>query len=93
MTLTAASRVYLLEPALSPAAEVQMAGRIHRLGQTKDVLIKRLCYKNSLDTAIDQMHKEVVAGKIRVLNGKIPASGVRMLSPQPGSASAPLVAE
>ena len=30
ITLTAASRVYLLEPALDPAVEVQAAGRIRR---------------------------------------------------------------
>ena len=93
MTLTAASRVYLLEPALSPAAEVQMAGRIHRLGQTKDVLIKRLCYKNSLDMAIDNLHAQIVAGTFRLFDGKLPASAVRLLSPEPGSSAAPLVAE
>ena len=37
ITLTAANRVYLFEPALDPAQEVQAAGRIHRLGQTKEV--------------------------------------------------------
>lgn len=30
ITLTAASRVYLMEPALDPAVEMQAAGRIHR---------------------------------------------------------------
>ena len=52
VTLTAASRVYLFEPCLDPMMEVQAAGRIHRLGQTKEVLVKRLCYKNSIDGAI-----------------------------------------
>lgn len=33
ITLTAASRVYLLEPCIDPAVEVQAAGRIHRLGK------------------------------------------------------------
>ena len=39
ITLTAASRVYLLEPMLDPRDEMQAAGRIHRLGQTKDVMV------------------------------------------------------
>ena len=41
VTLTAASRVYLLDCSLDPAQEAQAAGRIHRLGQSKEVLIKR----------------------------------------------------
>ena len=41
ITLTAASRVYLMEPTLDPAQELQAAGRIHRLGQTRDVFIRR----------------------------------------------------
>ena len=41
ITLTAATRVYLMEPAIDPAQEMQAAGRIHRLGQTKDIFITR----------------------------------------------------
>ena len=57
ITLTAASRVYLFEPALDPAADVQMAGRIqdrHRLGQTQDVLIKRFISSGTIEERIDQ---------------------------------------
>lgn len=36
LTLTQASRVYLLEASLDPATEAQAAGRIHRLGQEKE---------------------------------------------------------
>ena len=41
ITLTAANRIYLMEPCIDPSQETQAAGRIHRLGQTKDVFIKR----------------------------------------------------
>jgi hypothetical protein len=47
ITLTAASRVYLMEPCVDPAVEAQAAGRIHRLGQDKHVLCKRLCYRGA----------------------------------------------
>ena len=33
ITLTAANRVFLLEPCQDPGQEAQAAGRIHRLGQ------------------------------------------------------------
>ena len=60
ITLTAATRVYLFEPALDPAAEVQMAGRIHRLGQTHDVLIKRFLYRQTIEERIDVLHYFIV---------------------------------
>ena len=56
ITLTAATRVYLLEPAFDPAAEVQAAGRIHRLGQTRDVLIKRFAFRDSIEEQICKLH-------------------------------------
>jgi SNF2 family DNA or RNA helicase len=53
ITLTTASRVYLMEPSLDPAAEVQAAdGRIHRLGQTKQVQVKKLVFCNSIESNI-----------------------------------------
>ena len=38
-----------MEPCVDPAQEAQAAGRIHRLGQTKDIFIKRYCFKDSVE--------------------------------------------
>jgi superfamily II DNA or RNA helicase len=56
VTLTAASRVYLFEPCTSPATEAQAAGRIHRLGQTKEIHIVRLAFRRSVEAALVEMH-------------------------------------
>lgn len=80
VTLTAATRVYLLEPALDPAAEVQMAGRIHRLGQTKDVHIIRYVMAETVEHNICRLHDAIRAGRLSVANGMLPAAGVQILA-------------
>ena len=82
ITLTAASRVYLMEPCIDPATEVQAAGRIHRLGQTKDVLIKRFAFRDSLDENIIKLHERMrrAATDVVVTDGCIPGLGVRILN-------------
>ena len=49
------------------------------LGQQNDVLIKRLCYKDSVDEHIDALHAEIRAGKLHVVDGLVPAAGVKIL--------------
>lgn len=80
MTLTAASRVYLFEPAFNPAAEVQAAGRIHRLGQTKDVLITRFVFRDSVEEHIVKLHEAIAAGRVQMQDGMVPPNGVRLLT-------------
>jgi len=79
ITLTAATRVYLFEPCLDPAMEMQAAGRIHRLGQTKDVLVKRLVYRHSIESAILKVHEEIKAGRVRIVDHQWPKEGLRAL--------------
>jgi SNF2 family DNA or RNA helicase len=79
MTLTAATRVYLMEPCLCPTMEVQAAGRIHRLGQTKDVLVKRFCYKNSIDGAIVELHKKISSGTLSIVDNLFPIEALKIL--------------
>ena len=79
LTLTAATRVYLLEPAFDPAAEAQMAGRIHRLGQSRQVLIKKFAFRNTIDENIVTLHERIKHGQIAISNGVIPPQGIRLL--------------
>lgn len=58
INLTAASRVYLLEPWWNPAVEEQAMDRVHRIGQKEDVKIVRLIAKNSIEERIVQLQEK-----------------------------------
>ena len=62
VTLTAATSVYILEPQLNPAVETQCAGRVHRLGQTEDIFVKRFCLKDTVEESIVELHTQIAAG-------------------------------
>ena len=79
ITLTAATRVYLMEPCLDPSMEVQAAGRIHRLGQTRDVHVKRFCYRDSIDGAIVELHEHIRQGKIAISNNSFRVEALELL--------------
>ena len=75
VTLTAASRVYLLEPCVLPSDEVQAAGRISRLGQTKAISLVRLVAKDTVDEAIIEMHQQFASGAKKFQSdGRLPPS-------------------
>lgn len=81
VTLTAATRVYLMEPSIDPAAEVQCAGRIHRLGQKKEVLFTRFCFRNTIDEAIVKLHDKFAKNELTIDESrKLSAEGVTLLT-------------
>lgn len=49
LNLTAATRVFLLDPAWNPAVEEQCFDRSHRLGQTREVIITKYIVTNSVE--------------------------------------------
>ena len=53
--LTAASRVYLMEPQWNPMLEDQALDRVHRLGQTKPVKTIRFIVRNSFEENIQKL--------------------------------------
>lgn len=50
--LTAASRIYLMEPYLSPEIEARMIDLVHRIGQDKIVNVVKLIMHNSIEEKI-----------------------------------------
>ena len=80
ITLTAASRVYLLEPALDPSVEVQAAGRIHRLGQDKPCHVVKFAFRNSYEANIIELHKKIVAGTVSIVDGFVPPAAMKILA-------------
>ncbi|KAJ4972310.1 hypothetical protein NE237_005409 [Protea cynaroides] len=57
INLTAASRVYLVEPWWNPAVEEQAMDRVHRIGQKEDVKIVRLISRNSIEERILELQE------------------------------------
>eukprot|EP00252_Welwitschia_mirabilis_P014350 TRINITY_DN31536_c0_g1_i1.p1 TRINITY_DN31536_c0_g1~~TRINITY_DN31536_c0_g1_i1.p1 ORF type:complete len:225 (+),score=31.30 TRINITY_DN31536_c0_g1_i1:88-675(+) len=73
INLTAASNAFLLDPWWNPAVEEQAIMRIHRIGQTKRVLIKRFIVKGSVEERMQQ----VQARKQRMISGALTDDEVR----------------
>jgi hypothetical protein len=50
LNITAASRVYLMEPQWNPNIESQALARVHRLGQTREVTTTTFIMKDSIES-------------------------------------------
>lgn len=65
INLTGANYVFLVEPCLNPALEAQAVGRAWRMGQQREVQVKRLYIKDSVEdqirTVVEKRGKSVVA--------------------------------
>jgi len=66
-----------MEPALDPAQEAQAAGRIHRLGQTKEIHIKRFGFRASIDEAIASLHDKVKSGQVVIVDKTLPKEALQ----------------
>nr|XP_048308564.1 helicase-like transcription factor [Myodes glareolus] len=65
LNLSAASRVFLMDPAWNPAAEDQCFDRCHRLGQKQEVIITKFIVKDSVEEnmlKIQSTKRELAAG-------------------------------
>jgi len=58
LNLTAAQRVYLMDPYWNPAVENQAVDRIHRLGQTKPVTTVKLVIENTIEARLLEVQKQ-----------------------------------
>ncbi|KAK7960376.1 hypothetical protein PG988_011590 [Apiospora saccharicola] len=58
LTLTAASRVYLMEPQWNPAIEEQALARVHRIGQTKEVTTIRFIMEDTIEKYVSDVQED-----------------------------------
>jgi SNF2 family DNA or RNA helicase len=58
LNLTAASRAFIMEPMWNPAAEEQAVDRIHRIGQKREVMIRRYHMARSVELKIMELKKK-----------------------------------
>ncbi|RUS74108.1 hypothetical protein EGW08_018139 [Elysia chlorotica] len=58
INLTAATRVFLMDPAWNPASEEQCFDRCHRLGQTKDVVITRFVIEDTVEERMLELQEK-----------------------------------
>ncbi|XAR60085.1 DNA helicase [Bertholletia excelsa] len=73
INLTAASNAFVLDPWWNPAVEEQAVMRIHRIGQTKQVMIKRFIVKGT----VEERMEAVQARKQRMISGALTDQEVR----------------
>lgn len=57
LNLTRANRVYMVDPWWNEASEVQAEGRVHRIGQTREVFVKRYIMNNSIEIRILELQE------------------------------------
>ncbi|KAI1501806.1 SNF2 family N-terminal domain-containing protein [Biscogniauxia marginata] len=57
LTLTVASRAYLMEPHWNPTLEDQALARIHRMGQTREVTTVRFFVRDSFEERVIEVQK------------------------------------
>jgi len=57
LNLTAANKVFLMDPWWNPATEDQATDRVHRMGQTKEVEVVRVIAENSVEEKIMKMQE------------------------------------
>lgn len=58
LNLTSASRVIMLDMWWNPAIEDQAIDRVHRIGQTRRVVVHKLTVKNSVDEKIRMLQEQ-----------------------------------
>jgi hypothetical protein len=58
LTLVCATHVFLVEPSVNPATELQAMGRVHRLGQTKETWVHRYLIRDTVEVEVYKLNQK-----------------------------------
>jgi len=78
LNLTAASRVVILEPFWNPFVEEQAIDRVHRLNQTRDVVVYKLTVADTVEARILELQEKKRALAEAAIEGKQAAGKLSM---------------
>ncbi|KMZ72960.1 putative DNA repair helicase rad5,16 [Zostera marina] len=70
INLTAASRVYFMDPWWNPSVEEQAMDRVHRIGQQNEVKVVRLIVKGSIEEKILELQEKKKQLSTKAFTGK-----------------------
>jgi len=73
LNLTAASNVFMMDPWWNPAVEEQAIMRIHRIGQKREVRVKRFIVKGTVEERMQQVQMR----KQRMVSGALTDEEIR----------------
>jgi SNF2 family DNA or RNA helicase len=76
LNLTEADHVFLLDPWWNPATEDQAADRVHRIGQTRPVIVHRLIARETVEERIVELQQRKRALAATALEGADQAAGL-----------------
>ena len=80
ITIGASQALYMtLQALVDPGDEVQAACRIHRLGQTRRVLLKKFIMKGTVEEAIEEFHSKLKTGVFKFSSGSMPKAAALLL--------------
>eukprot|EP01064_Diplonema_japonicum_P019982 TRINITY_DN2894_c2_g1_i1.p1 TRINITY_DN2894_c2_g1~~TRINITY_DN2894_c2_g1_i1.p1 ORF type:complete len:1651 (+),score=378.96 TRINITY_DN2894_c2_g1_i1:80-4954(+) len=81
LNLTSANHVFLMEPCLNPALELQAIGRCHRISQTKPVVAYRFYIQNTIEETLSKAAGGDGSGKVSIMTPKLLADYFRLPVP------------
>eukprot|EP00916_Digyalum_oweni_P002001 GHVL01003780.1.p2 GENE.GHVL01003780.1~~GHVL01003780.1.p2 ORF type:complete len:330 (-),score=99.20 GHVL01003780.1:383-1372(-) len=76
LNLTVATRVYIMDPWWNPAIEDQAMERVHRIGQTEEIIVYKICIAKSVEQKLIEMHSSKKHFATSVLSGDGPMSNL-----------------